>query len=81
MILTVFERHAGELAEGWFDADTRGPSRKGTAPLETVFGVREIPLETAVAVRAAIDQLVQDGTVAENEPWRALEVLAMSHSC
>ncbi|MEU7642556.1 ParB N-terminal domain-containing protein [Streptomyces sp. NPDC039016] len=75
-ILAVFERHLGELAEGWFDAATGEPSRKGAAPLETVFGVREIPVETAAAVRAAIDRLIKDGMVPEAEPWRALDVLA-----
>jgi hypothetical protein len=76
VILAVFERHPGELAEGWFDAGSGEGSRSGTAPLETVFGVREIPVETAAAVRAAIDRLVKDGSVPTAEPWRALEILA-----
>ncbi|MGW2320087.1 ParB N-terminal domain-containing protein [Streptomyces sp. NPDC001680] len=76
VILAVFERHVGELAEGWFDAATGEPSRKGTAPLETVFGVREVPVETAAAVRVAVNRLVKDGSVPENEPWRVLEFLA-----
>lgn len=76
VILAVFERHLGELAEGWFDAATAEANRKGAAPLETLFGVREIPVETAAAVRAAIDQLVRDGSVPETERWRALDVLA-----
>lgn len=76
VILAVFERHLSELAEGWFDAGTGEAIRKGTAPLETVFGVREVPVETAAVVRAAVDRLVQDGSVPENEPWRALDVLA-----
>lgn len=61
VILAVFERHLGELA---------------AAPLETVFGVREVPVETAAAIRAAIDRLVCEGSMPENAPWRALEVLA-----
>lgn len=76
VILAVFERHLGELADGWFDEDTGQPRRGGTAPLETVFGVRELPVETAAAVRAAVDRLVKDGSVPEDEPWRALEILA-----
>jgi hypothetical protein len=76
VILAMFERHLGELAEGWFDAGSGEPSRAGTAPLETVFGVRDVPVETAAVVRAAIDRMVQDGTVPADEPWRALEVLA-----
>ncbi|MGW2883615.1 hypothetical protein ACWDBP_47295, partial [Streptomyces sp. NPDC001233] len=46
VILAVFERHVGELAEGWFDASSGKAIRAGTAPLETVFGVREVPVET-----------------------------------
>ncbi|MFE3662507.1 hypothetical protein ACFXOR_05960 [Streptomyces sp. NPDC059164] len=65
VILAVFERHLGELAEGWFDAETGEPTRSGTAPLGT-----------AAVVRAANDRMMQDGTVHADEPWRALEVLA-----
>lgn len=78
VILAVFERHVGELAEGWFDAASGEPTRAGTAPLESVFGVREIPVEIAAAIRAVIDRMVQEGTVPENELWRALGVLAGS---
>ncbi|MDN0193894.1 ParB/Srx family N-terminal domain-containing protein [Streptomyces sp. S.PNR 29] len=76
VILTVFERHLGELADGWFDAATGAATRSGTAPLETVFGVRDLPVETAAVVRAAIDRMVQDGTVPADEPWRVLEIMA-----
>ncbi|MGP8301969.1 ParB N-terminal domain-containing protein [Streptomyces inhibens] len=80
VILAVFERHLGELAEGWFDAAKKEPNRGGVAPLETVFGVREVPVETAAAVRAAIARLVKDGTVPETEPWRALDLFAAQES-
>ncbi|MBM9505278.1 ParB/Srx family N-terminal domain-containing protein [Actinacidiphila acididurans] len=76
VILAVFERHVGELADGWYDPASGQAHRSGTAPLETVFGVREIPVATAAAVRAAIDRLVEDGSVPASEPWRALDVLA-----
>ena len=92
VILAVFERHLSELAEGWWAAGCpalppRAPGGtvrrrhgiedpEGTAPLETVFGVRDVPVETAAAVRAAVDRLVQDGSVPESEPWRVLDVLA-----
>lgn len=76
VILAVFERHLGDLADGWYEPAIGKAVRGGTAPLETVFGVREIPVETAAAVRAAIDRLVKDGSVPEAEPWRALDVLA-----
>jgi hypothetical protein len=74
VILAVFERHLSELAEGWFDGTSGEPRRKGTAPLETVFGIREIPVETAASVRAAIDRLVKDGRVPDAERWRALDM-------
>ncbi|MGQ4718035.1 hypothetical protein ACUN22_30685 [Streptomyces anulatus] len=76
VILAVFERHLGELAEGWLGAETGVPTRSGTAPLESVFEVRGLPVETAAVVRAAIDRMGQDGNVPADEPWRALEVLA-----
>ncbi|MFF4050411.1 ParB/Srx family N-terminal domain-containing protein [Streptomyces chartreusis] len=78
VILAVFERHVGELAEGWFNATSGEPTRAGTAPLESVFGARVVPVETAAVVRAVIDRMVQEGSVPADEPWRALEVLAMS---
>ena len=76
VIVAVFERHLAELADGWLDAGSGEPTRKGVAPLETVFGVREIPVETAAAVRAAIDRLVEEGDVPAHEPWRVLEVMS-----
>ncbi|MGD6752049.1 ParB N-terminal domain-containing protein [Streptomyces sp. BH105] len=75
VILTVFERNLGELADGWYDPLNGEAVRSGTAPLETVFGVREIPVEAAAAVKNAIDQMVKSGSVPEAEPWRALDVL------
>lgn len=76
VVLDVFERHLSDLADGWYDTATGEAQRGGTAPLETLFGVRDVPVETAAAVRTAIDRLVAEGSVPENEPWRALEVLA-----
>lgn len=76
VILEVFEHHLGSLSAGWYDSESRSASRKGTAPVESVFGTRTLPVETAAAVRAAIDRLVADGTVKENEPWAALEAMA-----
>ncbi|MGW0918610.1 hypothetical protein ACWD3J_06345 [Streptomyces sp. NPDC002755] len=64
------------MAEGWFDADSGKPTRAGTAPLETVFGARVVPVETAAVVRAAIERMVQDDTVRAEGPWQTLEVLA-----
>ncbi|MFE7115539.1 ParB/Srx family N-terminal domain-containing protein [Streptomyces sp. NPDC057654] len=75
VILAVFERHLSELAEGWFDPTSGEATRSGAAPLETVFGVREIPVETAAAMRGVLDRMVRDGTVPTDEPWRGLEVM------
>ncbi|MFF7586724.1 hypothetical protein ACFZCK_04425 [Kitasatospora purpeofusca] len=76
VILSVFERHLAELADGWFDAATGEPTRGGAAPIESVLGTRELPVETAAALRRAIDRLTAEGSVPEAEPWRALDVLA-----
>ncbi|MGX9889371.1 ParB N-terminal domain-containing protein [Streptomyces sp. NPDC002276] len=76
VILTVFERHVGELVKGWFDAGSGEATRAGRAPLETVFGARVVPVATAAVVRAVVDRMVRDGTVPAEEPWRVLEVLA-----
>lgn len=76
VVLTVFEHHLEELADGWYDPGTGQQRRDGVAPLESVFGVREVPVETATAVRSAMDRLIQDGSVPAGEPWRALDVLA-----
>lgn len=52
VILVVFVRHLGELADEWCDSATGDPLRIGVAPSETVFGVREIPV---VALSASPD--------------------------
>ncbi|MGA5556128.1 hypothetical protein [Streptomyces lavendulocolor] len=45
------------------------------APLESVFGGRKIPVETATAVPAAVDRLLKSSDMPENERWRVLETL------
>jgi hypothetical protein len=80
VILAVFERHLAELADGWFDHTTGAATRAGLAPVETVLGTREIPTDTAAAVKRAIDHLVRSGHVPESEPWRALDVMAAAIS-
>ncbi|MFD6811541.1 ParB N-terminal domain-containing protein [Streptomyces anthocyanicus] len=76
VILDTFERHLTDLTEGWYDPQARAASRDGTAPIETIFGVREIPTATAAALRKTIEDLVRAGDVPEDEPWRALDVWA-----
>ncbi|MEU4028046.1 ParB N-terminal domain-containing protein [Streptomyces anulatus] len=76
VILTVFERHLGELAEGWFDAVSGEPCREGMVPLETVFGVRQVPVETAAAIRNAVARMVKEDLAVHGEEWKVLDLMA-----
>lgn len=50
IVLAVFERYGGELTGGWVDAAFGEPAQVGTARLESVFGVRAPPVETAAGI-------------------------------
>jgi folylpolyglutamate synthase/dihydropteroate synthase len=76
IILQLVERHLGELADGWYDPQEQTATRKGTAPLETVWGTRIVPADLAAELRRATAVLIKAGQVPEHEPWRALEVMA-----
>jgi hypothetical protein len=76
VILAMFERHAGELAEGWFDAASGEQTRAGTASLESVFRHAGDPGGNRGRHTSSDGPYGAAGHHMENEPWRALAVLA-----
>ncbi|MET9965292.1 ParB/Srx family N-terminal domain-containing protein [Streptomyces sp. NPDC006356] len=79
ILLTVVERHLGELAEGWYDPDEQLATRKGTAPIETVLATRTMPADAAAVVQRAIDRMERDGEIDAGQRWRALELWAADY--
>ncbi|WP_435059420.1 ParB/Srx family N-terminal domain-containing protein [Streptomyces sp. bgisy060] len=79
IILTVVERHLGELAAGWYDPDEQNATRKGTAPIETVLATRTMPADAAAVVHRAIDRMEWDGDIETGQRWRALELWAADY--
>ncbi|MFI1563899.1 ParB/Srx family N-terminal domain-containing protein [Streptomyces sp. NPDC020490] len=79
IVLSVVERHLGELAEGWYDPDEQTAKRKGTAPIETVLATRTMPADAAAVVQRAIDHMEREGDIAAGQRWRALELWAADY--
>ncbi|WP_262387169.1 ParB/Srx family N-terminal domain-containing protein [Streptomyces sp. TRM49041] len=79
IILAVFERHLGELAEGWYDPDEPAAKRKGHAPIETVLGTRTMPAAAAAVVQQAIDRMIRAEGLPTDQRWRALELWAADY--
>ncbi|MGW5147568.1 ParB/RepB/Spo0J family partition protein [Rhodococcus koreensis] len=75
LILGVFERHLEELADGWVDKDGK-PTRKGSAPMESVFGSRMVPVDKAAKIRKAMKAAVKAGDLEADDPWAFIELLA-----
>ncbi|WDZ84051.1 ParB N-terminal domain-containing protein [Micromonospora cathayae] len=82
LILTVFERHLGELRDGvWYDPETGEPigNAHRLVPIETVLETRSMPADAAAVLTRAVDQLVRKGDVPADQRWRALELLAADY--
>ncbi|MEU8521211.1 ParB/Srx family N-terminal domain-containing protein [Streptomyces sp. NPDC048577] len=79
IILTVVERHLGELAEGGYDPDEKTATRKGAAPIETVLATRTMPADAAAVVQRAIHRMERDGDIETGQRWRALELWAADY--
>uniref|UniRef100_A0AAU2V6U5 ParB/Srx family N-terminal domain-containing protein n=1 Tax=Streptomyces sp. NBC_00003 TaxID=2903608 RepID=A0AAU2V6U5_9ACTN len=79
IILNVFERHLGELTEGWYDPAAELATRKGTAPIETVLATRTMPADAAAIVQQAIDKMIRTEDIPADQRWRALELWAADY--
>jgi hypothetical protein len=78
-LLTIVERHLGELADGWYDPEEQTAVRKGTAPIETVLGTRVMPADAAAVVQRAIDLMERRDDIDSGQRWRALELWAADY--
>lgn len=75
IVLRVFEDHLEDLQAGWADDDTP----RAQAPISTIFGVYNMPQESAKTVKRAVDRMVDSGLVQSKEKWKALEILAENY--
>ncbi len=74
VMLDLVERHVSDLADVW----AARPEKDSLAvSLETIAGARTLPLPEAKKIRAAIELMRKNGTLAPNEKgWLALSRLA-----
>jgi ParB-like chromosome segregation protein Spo0J len=79
VILDLFERHVGDLQEGWFDAETETVKHEKWVPVETLLGTRSMPAESAAIVAQAFTKMRSQGDLSEGSPWRMLEFLAAEY--
>ena len=75
LMLKVFERNMGQLAELWMDTD----DGKRWVPIESVIGRSKIPSESAKIIRNALDCMVGRGEISAANLWQALEYWAADY--
>jgi hypothetical protein len=75
LLLSIYERHRTDLAEGWYldDANVR---HNGRVPLASIFGRDEIPSKVAAPIKRAVDVLISRKKLDASEPWRILTAWA-----
>jgi hypothetical protein len=77
VLLDIFENHQTDLADGWVEsAAYRGGD---WVPVESIFGRRMIPLESAQVIRQAVQRMQDAGDVGPKNLWQAMEYFAASY--
>lgn len=77
IVLEVFSRHIGDLAEGWLDEQGEAIKGAGQIPLATVLNGYTVPARVGAQLKKVIDRLTGRGEI--KEPWEALERLASAY--
>lgn len=75
IVLAVFEQHLTDLQDGYQDEDGEA-TRAGAVPIETMFGTRTVPVETATAYNRAVARAAKAGDIAKGDAWGLLQRLA-----
>lgn len=76
VILNLFERHRGDLSDGWGGYKEND---KNWVPLVGLLGSDSIPLDAGRVVKQAIAKMIASGDVTAAAPWRALELWAADY--
>ncbi len=85
-ILDIFENHRDELAEGWYDKQSKGFKRRGDrkghetwVPISTIVGVDTVPPQAAAVIKQAVDRMVGKDEVSPTAKWQAFELFAADY--
>lgn len=78
IILDIFQRHAGDLVDGFVD-DDGSAIHDGWVPIATVTGTDRVPAEVAARLHEVVEKMVAAGEVVTNERWRVVERLAAAY--
>lgn len=80
IILEVFERHIGDLRDGWYDETDGSVKHTKWIPTESLLGTRAMPAEASAIVAQALDKARRDADLGKDTaPWQALELLAADY--
>jgi hypothetical protein len=79
VILRVFQDHAAELKDGWWDQDNGTNRHNGMAPLATLFHTDAMPAKSAAVVERALAKAVSTGDVPAEHRHKALELWARTY--
>ncbi|GAA3027420.1 ParB N-terminal domain-containing protein [Streptosporangium longisporum] len=74
-ILTIVERHLGDLQDGYTSPQGE-PLHAGRVGLETVLGARTLPAPAAITLNKAIARAEGLGEIPQGQGWQLLERLA-----
>jgi hypothetical protein len=76
LVLEVFQAHAADLREGWWDADAQRAKHNGLVPLEAVLDTDAIPAKAAAALQRALDAELRRASAGGEGPRHRWQVLA-----
>jgi len=78
LIMDIFERHQEDLKEGWL-GENGEPLHKGWAPLSSIFGTDNVPVESAAVIQSAVQKMMNECDIDVKNKWQFIEYLAADY--
>lgn len=78
LVLSIFQRHLCDLAEGFCD-ENHEAKHSGWVPMAALFGRDTMPARAAVIVKKALEKMQAEGDLKQGNLWQALEYWAADY--
>lgn len=80
VILEIFERHRGDLAEAFTDEEGELlEERKEWIPLDVLLGSPDVPPGAAMTIQRALKKMLDKGEVGQANLWQSIELWAADY--